>query len=235
MKKQFIIGFLSGALVFGAIGALAAGLTANINPFMITLNGDNVFIEGYNIEGSTYFKLRDIADVVGGFDVDFVDNVITLTTDDYIPSPTPAPVASPTPKPTVPAEFKEAAEKIVEDLAYEDMFYVEIMPQYYDRDGDPQEVYQRMVWNAESGYNRTLDIAYDIDQLSSRYSALPETKQFFTVAEICTKACATLYQDELDMLFGSLEMIETVQSNLSNDYAMFAASLKQLQDICNSF
>ena len=221
MKKQFIIGFLSGALVFGAIGALAAGLTANINPFMITLNGDNVFIEGYNIEGSTYFKLRDIADYI--------------TTDDYIPSPTPAPVASPTPKPTVPAEFKEAAEKIVEDLAYEDMFYVEIMPQYYDRDGDPQEVYQRMVWNAESGYNRTLDIAYDIDQLSSRYSALPETKQFFTVAEICTKACATLYQDELDMLFGSLEMIETVQSNLSNDYAMFAASLKQLQDICNSF
>ena len=154
MKKQFIIGFLSGALAFGAIGALAAGLTANINPFMITLNGDNVFIEGYNIEGSTYFKLRDIADVVGGFDVDFVDNVITLTTDDYIPSPTPAPVVSPTPKPTVPAEFKEAAEKIVEDLAYEDMFYVEIMPQYYDRDGDPQEVYQRMVWNAERGYNR---------------------------------------------------------------------------------
>ena len=76
MKKQFITGFLTGAITFGTMGALAAGLVANPNPFAVQLNGNNVSIEGYNIEGSTYFKLRDIADTVGGFTVDFQNNTI---------------------------------------------------------------------------------------------------------------------------------------------------------------
>ena len=80
MKRNFITGFLSGALIFGTIGALAAGIVATPNPFPIQVNGSNASIEGYNIEGYTYFKLRDIADAVGGFDVDFVDKTILLTT-----------------------------------------------------------------------------------------------------------------------------------------------------------
>lgn len=47
---------------------------------LITLNGNSVSMEGYNIEGSTYFKLRDIADAVGGFSVDFKSNTIVLET-----------------------------------------------------------------------------------------------------------------------------------------------------------
>lgn len=84
MKTNFIAGFLSGALIFGAAGVLAAGLIANPNPFPIMLNGESVSMEGYNIEGSTYFKLRDIAEVVGGFGVNFNDNTIQLSKDGYL-------------------------------------------------------------------------------------------------------------------------------------------------------
>lgn len=84
MKKQFITGFLTGAITFGTMGALAAGLVANPNPFAVQLNGNNVSIEGYNIEGSTYFKLRDIADTVGGFTVDFQNNTIQLAKNGYV-------------------------------------------------------------------------------------------------------------------------------------------------------
>ena len=79
MKRNFIAGFLCGAVIFGAAGALAASLTATPNPFPIKLNGNDVSIEGYNIEDSTYFKLRDIADAVGGFEVGFEDDTIILT------------------------------------------------------------------------------------------------------------------------------------------------------------
>ena len=81
MKRNFIAGFVSGALVFGTIGAIAAGIIANPNPFPIKLNGNDVDIEGYNINDNTYFKLRDVSAAVGGFDVDFVDDTIILTTE----------------------------------------------------------------------------------------------------------------------------------------------------------
>lgn len=81
MKKNFITGFVLGAMIFGIIGAFAAEYITVANPFPIKLNGTNVNIEGYNINDNTYFKLRDIADAVGGFDVDFVNDEIILTTE----------------------------------------------------------------------------------------------------------------------------------------------------------
>ena len=78
-RNNFIAGFVSGALIFGAIGAIAAGITATPNPFPIILNGENVSIEGYNINDQTYFKLRDISEAVGSFDVDFKDGTIILS------------------------------------------------------------------------------------------------------------------------------------------------------------
>ena len=77
-KKELIAGVLIGAVLTGT-GALAVQYVANENPFPITLNGNPISMEGYNIEGSTYFKLRDIAGVVGGFDVDFQNDTIVLT------------------------------------------------------------------------------------------------------------------------------------------------------------
>ena len=82
MKKLlqgFIIGIISGVIITGSIGVFAAYYTASDNPFPVTYNGNRISLEGYNIEGSTYFKLRDIADVVGGFNVGFENNTITLT------------------------------------------------------------------------------------------------------------------------------------------------------------
>lgn len=82
MKKSlqgFITGIILGVVITGSISVFAAFYTAADNPFPITYNGNSVSLEGYNIEGSTYFKLRDIADVVGGFNVGFENNTITLT------------------------------------------------------------------------------------------------------------------------------------------------------------
>lgn len=84
MKKQIIISFLSGAVLFGSVGVFASQYMATDNPFPMQLNGQSVSIEGYNINDNTYFKLRDIADVVGGFNVDFQNNTIQLSKDGYV-------------------------------------------------------------------------------------------------------------------------------------------------------
>ena len=44
---------------FIMLGSLAVNYTATENTFPIQLNGENVNVEGYNIDGSTYFKLRE--------------------------------------------------------------------------------------------------------------------------------------------------------------------------------
>lgn len=84
INKNVLIAFTSGAVLFGTVGVLAGQYTATDNPFPVQLNGENVSLQSYNIDGSTYFKLRDIADVVGGFDVDFWDYSIELSKDGYV-------------------------------------------------------------------------------------------------------------------------------------------------------
>lgn len=79
MKKNFITGFISGTVIFTMVGALAANYATTPNTYPITLDGKEVSIEGYNVDDYTYFKLRDIADAVGGFAVDFKDDTIVLT------------------------------------------------------------------------------------------------------------------------------------------------------------
>lgn len=83
MVKQFIFGFIAGAITFGAVGAWAAGVIVEPNRFPIKLNGNDVEIGGYNIDGNTYFRLRDISNTVGGFDVDFQNNTIFLSKNGY--------------------------------------------------------------------------------------------------------------------------------------------------------
>lgn len=52
---------------------------ATKNEFKILVNNQEADIEGYNIDGYTYFKLRDIGDKVG-FSVDFKDGNILINT-----------------------------------------------------------------------------------------------------------------------------------------------------------
>ncbi len=100
--KKFILGTLTGAALCLSISALA-NLEATPNQFPIKLNGKEISLEGYNINGSTYFKLRDIGDKIG-FGVDFADNTININMantniNTVSAKPTPAPVVNPTPIP----------------------------------------------------------------------------------------------------------------------------------------
>lgn len=78
MKKKFIAGIMATALALTTVTAFGAdGVKTNSYP--VQLDGKDVEIEGQNIDGYTYFKLRDIANAVGGFDVEFKDGKIALT------------------------------------------------------------------------------------------------------------------------------------------------------------
>lgn len=69
--KQFIAGFVCGAVLFGTTGAYAAGVLAVPSTQKVVIDGKNAAIEGYNINGNNYFKLRDLGkalDVAVNFD-----------------------------------------------------------------------------------------------------------------------------------------------------------------------
>ena len=99
MKKRFIAGFVCGALLFGITGVFAGQYIATENTYPIKLNGNDVALEGYQINDYTYFKLRDIGDKVG-FNVDFQNDTIMINTKEAnkvastTPSPTNQPVSS---------------------------------------------------------------------------------------------------------------------------------------------
>jgi mannitol-specific phosphotransferase system IIBC component len=60
MKKQFVIGFILGALLFGTSITLAAeALNVVANPFPVLINSIETQVEGYNIDGFTFLKLAD--------------------------------------------------------------------------------------------------------------------------------------------------------------------------------
>lgn len=97
--KRFISGCIVGGIICSAVSAIATSYIVNPNPYPVTVDGGAVDIEGYNINDSTYFKLRDIGDKVG-FDVDFADDTINITTGKQTASPTSVPV-EPQPAPTL--------------------------------------------------------------------------------------------------------------------------------------
>ncbi len=105
--KSLICGILIGSLATISITALAE-LIANPNPYPVKVNGETVQIEGYNINDSTYFKIRDVAVAVGGFDVDFVDGAVAIKTTEITPTETPTPV----PLSQIPPEATEINPKL---------------------------------------------------------------------------------------------------------------------------
>ncbi len=78
--KRFTLGFIIGGVICSALTGFAVEYAVTANPFPIKVDGIEKSIEGYNINDSTYFKLRDIADAVGGFTVGFTNNTITIST-----------------------------------------------------------------------------------------------------------------------------------------------------------
>lgn len=100
--KSLICGILIGVTVTLSATALAE-LIANPNPYPVKVNGQEVQIEGYNINDSTYFKIRDVAAAIGGIDVDFVDGAVTIKTAEITPTAT----SAPTPLSQIPPEATE--------------------------------------------------------------------------------------------------------------------------------
>lgn len=92
--KSITLGILIGAVTTLSITTLAEYIV-NPNTYPVLVDGQEVDIEGYNINDSTYFKLRDIGNKTG-FSVDFANNTIiinsTASTPEPVSTPTPAPV-----------------------------------------------------------------------------------------------------------------------------------------------
>lgn len=81
--KKFICGLLIGTIISGVLGAFAVNSIYD-NPYPIFINGEQKQIQGYNIDGYSYFKLRDIAEATNKFNVDFQNNNIIIdTTSEY--------------------------------------------------------------------------------------------------------------------------------------------------------
>lgn len=77
-NKQTIAVFIL-ALLISSTGFVVAETALKItqNPFPIIVNGKEVKTEGYNINGSTYLKTRDISTVVG-LPIEFKDKKIYI-------------------------------------------------------------------------------------------------------------------------------------------------------------
>ncbi len=121
--KKFIFGFVTGGILTAAITGFAVEYAITANPYPVRVNGVETAIQGYNINDATYFKLRDVADAVGGFNVDFKDNEIILETK-AAPKPTstplPAAKANLAPLPELPIEKRNGKEYVsiykIEDM-----------------------------------------------------------------------------------------------------------------------
>lgn len=111
--KSITLGVLIGATATLSITALAEYIVVP-NSFPVKVNGQTVQVEGYNINDSTYFKLRDIADAVGGFEVGFEDNAIIVNTPSQ---PTATPVPTPTAKDNL-APLPEVEIEIIDGAEY---------------------------------------------------------------------------------------------------------------------
>ena len=65
MKKhgisRFLTGVLVGALLFGAVPVIAESVVAKLSTQPVTVDGKPVQVTAYNINGSNYFKIRDLA------------------------------------------------------------------------------------------------------------------------------------------------------------------------------
>ncbi len=144
MKKNFITGFIAGGIICATVTGFAVEYAVTVNPFPVKVNGQTVQVEGYNINDSTYFKLRDVADAVGGFEVGFEDNAIIVNTPSQ-PTATPAPAPTPaniSPLPDVATVEKDGVQYVNKD-DIEDMLksiglgdYEFSLTRFYNRNED---------------------------------------------------------------------------------------------------
>ena len=59
-KLHFVLGFILGAIIFGGATAFAAGAIAQPKTAATVIDGKEIDLKGYLIEGAHYFQLRDL-------------------------------------------------------------------------------------------------------------------------------------------------------------------------------
>ena len=96
MKRigPFVAGLLCGAILFGGVSAYAAGIIAEPSSHRVFVDGKEVRVEGYGIEGHNYFKLRDIGAQLG-FNVYWDDGTQTVQIESGTPYTGEPPTATP--------------------------------------------------------------------------------------------------------------------------------------------
>lgn len=57
--KKFILGLIFGLLLSSSVVYVGAAMNIVANPFPVLINGTKTAVEGWNISGSTFLKLRD--------------------------------------------------------------------------------------------------------------------------------------------------------------------------------
>lgn len=114
--KKFILGFITGGIICATATGFAVEYAVTANPFPVAVNGTETAIEGYNINDNTYFKLRDVADAVGVFNVGFSDNTITIDTDTAA-QPTPIPTVKPSTTSDL-SPLPEVAIEVIDGVQY---------------------------------------------------------------------------------------------------------------------
>lgn len=113
MKKSLylIAGILIGITLFGGSSVLAAGITAERSTNRIYVDGQEVYLTAYNINGNNYVMLRDVGRAVG-FNVYWNSDAKCVQVESKKPYTGEAPVTSAEAKPVEqPAQTDVAAAK----------------------------------------------------------------------------------------------------------------------------
>ena len=77
--KKFLIGLICGIFISSSTVRAYQSYVAYKNEYSVFVDGQESDIDGYNINGYTYFKLRDIGKYIG-FNVDFKEGDIIINT-----------------------------------------------------------------------------------------------------------------------------------------------------------
>ena len=90
-KLNFVSGLVVGAVLFGSGTALAAGILAEPSTQTFFVDGQQVQLEAYAINGNNYVKLRDVGAVVDfAVDYDGTRNAVVIDSTKPYTAPTPA-------------------------------------------------------------------------------------------------------------------------------------------------
>ena len=143
-KKDFALGILCGAMLFGGATAVAAGITAEPSWQNIYVDGKQVSITTYNIAGYNYVKLRDIGQQVG-FNVYWL-NGVQIDTD--------APYTG-----EAPAQEEQTAEQLptIEEIRQEMIFRIN---EVHRENGVPELVVNQSLMDAAQKCSAMLNTSH---------------------------------------------------------------------------